>query len=324
MPGDFATIQSAIDASPSGTDIRVGPGRYVENLVIANKAITLKSSHGPTKTVLDGGFRSTVVWAQGTGKERVVITGFKITNGSNTFAGELSPTPGTGGGVRVELVRASIEDNVITGNVACLGGGVFSQEASIEVRRNQITDNRQDASCGGSDGGGIYMNTSAKKDSVIAGNIVSGHRVGGYGGGIGINGVKGVTISGNVIRNNAAHGYGGGVFINGSSADIERNLIEANELTQANGSGGGLALLATERWNDIRLSENLIKGNSADYGSAALLLAYYDKAIRVDDNWIFGRGPSALVRCEAMPVKLAKGNLLANPDGPELDGTCVR
>ncbi|WP_418319654.1 right-handed parallel beta-helix repeat-containing protein [Piscinibacter sakaiensis] len=300
VPGDFATIQGAIDASPSGSEIRVGPGRYVENLVILNKAITIKSSHGSSRTILDGGSKSTTVWAQGTGKERVVVAGFKITNGFNSFANDPSPTPGTGGGVRVELVRATIEDNVITGNVGCIGAGVFSQEASIEVRRNLISGNRQDQSCGGSNGGGIYMNGSTRKDSVIADNVVEFHKIEGYGGGVGINGVRGVTISGNTIHHNLAFDYGGGILVNGSSADIVRNVIVDNAtVSPFSTTGGGVALLAIDRWNDISLSENLIQGNTSDSAPGAWLLAYYDKAIRADSNWILGRGPAALVRCDA-------------------------
>ena len=41
VPGDFATIQQAIDASSSGTFIEVGPGRYIENLTIIDKSLAI-------------------------------------------------------------------------------------------------------------------------------------------------------------------------------------------------------------------------------------------------------------------------------------------
>lgn len=322
VPEDYATIQEAISAAPAGAKIRVGPGHYRENLVI-EKPLSLMARHGAGVTVLDGRQRSTVVWVRGTGRERVNVSGFTITNGSNIFTNEVSATPGSGGGVRVESARVEITDSIIRGNVSCLGAGIFSQTATIEVRRNRIVQNVQDPSCFGANGGGVYLNGGAAGESVIADNLIAGHRIGGYGGGIGVNAVQDVTITRNLIKDNVAADYGGGLYLGGSSAEVSKNVFDGNS-TAPNGSGAAMAVFAVDPANKVRISENMVKATLSDFGSVVLLLSYYDHAVRFNGNAVFGSGSGSLVRCEALPVKVTRTNVLVNSGGPDLGGTCIR
>ena len=54
VPGDYPTIQQAIDASINGDTVLVAPGTYKETFDYKQKAITVKSSNGPFETVIDG------------------------------------------------------------------------------------------------------------------------------------------------------------------------------------------------------------------------------------------------------------------------------
>jgi Right handed beta helix region len=54
VPGDFLTIQAAINAAADGDVVLVGPGRYDESLDLLGKEIALSSSHGAEQTVVYG------------------------------------------------------------------------------------------------------------------------------------------------------------------------------------------------------------------------------------------------------------------------------
>ena len=109
VPGDHATIQSAIDAATSGDEILVAPGSYAETIDFKGKAIALRSSGGPAVTVIDGsGLNQSVVrCVSGEGPDSV-LQGFTITGGSAEF----------GGGMRNEGSSPTVLDCIFKGNTA--------------------------------------------------------------------------------------------------------------------------------------------------------------------------------------------------------------
>jgi hypothetical protein len=54
VPSDCPTIQSAIDRSQDGDQIRVAPGTYGENINFKGKAILVAGTDGPEATVIEG------------------------------------------------------------------------------------------------------------------------------------------------------------------------------------------------------------------------------------------------------------------------------
>jgi hypothetical protein len=123
VPGDYATVQEAIDAAPEGAVITVAPGRYVENIDFGGKAVTLQGS-GP-ESILDGNFSGPVVrFVNGEG-EASVLDSFTITNG-------FSPL---GGGIEIRDSSPTILRNVIAGNSSTgVGSGIYVGGLAAEPR----------------------------------------------------------------------------------------------------------------------------------------------------------------------------------------------
>jgi Periplasmic copper-binding protein (NosD) len=321
VPTVYPTIQRAIDAAQPGDWVTVAPGTYRENLNI-EKSVLLRSSKGAGVTVLDGGGIGPVIVARGTGQEYVAIVGFKITNGNNSFDNPTSVVPGSGGAMFLGSVVAYVANNDITGNVGCLGPGISTTTSSVAIVNNRIRNNIQDASCYGASGGGIFYNGDGPLVSTILRNEISGHRIGGYGAGIMVNWSAGVQISSNRIVNNATDvgGIGGGVFVGGSATVID-NVISGNA---APGGGGGVALYATDSTSHIKFSQNTLKDNTGDYGSAATLVSYYLDGIKFIGNTLKGSSGAPMVYCSnTFTFQIDRSNRMTNSQGPLVGGSCA-
>ncbi|MCZ6915393.1 MAG: right-handed parallel beta-helix repeat-containing protein, partial [Gemmatimonadetes bacterium] len=86
VPGDFSTIQAALNAASSGDTILVAPGTYVGQITIT-KAITLASHFLPTgdtsfiaTTILDGGGAAFVIEIPSSAEAGATIQGLTIQN----------------------------------------------------------------------------------------------------------------------------------------------------------------------------------------------------------------------------------------------------
>ena len=61
VPGDYPTIQEAIDAAMDGDEVEVHPGTYNETINFLGKAISVYSTDGPDVTIIDAQQTGTVV-----------------------------------------------------------------------------------------------------------------------------------------------------------------------------------------------------------------------------------------------------------------------
>ena len=147
VPGDFSTIQAAINAAASGDEIEVAPGTYTEVIAFQGKAVTLRSSWGSAVTTIDGtGFNESVVRAiSGEGSD-TVLQGFTITGGSAIL----------GGGMRNEGSSPTVIDCIFTGNSALdRGGGMHNLMAHPTVIDSEFINN-----FAAEMGGGMYNELS--------------------------------------------------------------------------------------------------------------------------------------------------------------------
>lgn len=154
VPGDFETIQEAINASEEGTEIEVAEGIYLENIDFKGKNLILRSVDPEDKsvvenTVVDGGKNGSVIRFTRGESSNAQLKGFKITGGSGSrdmlaleYGGDDNIAGYFGGGILVANNSSPhIENNIIVDNFADYGGGIAVYEANPLIIKNEIKSN---------------------------------------------------------------------------------------------------------------------------------------------------------------------------------------
>lgn len=133
VPGNFTTIQAALDAAVAGDVIRVGPGTYRENLDFKQKDVDLVGTSGAETTILDAAKKTGVkIGPAGS------ITGFTIRNAQGSF----------GAGMQVRGANSHIAFNVFEDNTqsggygAAIGMNASSPVIDSNIFRRNIADSQ--------------------------------------------------------------------------------------------------------------------------------------------------------------------------------------
>lgn len=251
VPADYASIQSAIDASSNGDTVIVAPGRYLVNLNFRSKDIVLAGSYllsGNSQdiwnTILDGSApdypdTGSVIIVAGLQDTSTAIIGFTITGGTGTNWRDISDNRiyREGGGILTESSWPRIQNNIIINNrattkgigVSSAGGGGIRVGFSGGIGRLEIIGNVF-AYNQGLYGGGLV---SFHCPIVFRNNIVwqnsGGQDYGGAGLWVWNNGTLGVSlIENNTIIGNSTANQGGGISVNNSQIDIHNNIVRGN------------------------------------------------------------------------------------------------
>lgn len=214
VPGDYATIQEAIDAAVNGDEVIVAPDTYYENINFLGKAITVRSSHGPVDTVIDGGspidpdYGSVVAFRQGEGVSSV-LEGFTLTHGTGTkIHGPIDDH--FGGGIICEGTSPTIINNIIIDNEATLGGdggGMCNIEGSPRVINCRFIDNVTGFVCRG----GGMCNWYTGPDLEVTNCLFMGNGNGYKGGGLAeMEGSS--TLTNCMFIKNTSSSVGGGIY----------------------------------------------------------------------------------------------------------------
>ena len=122
VPGGYATIQQAIQASNDGDVVVVEPGTYFETIDFLGRNITVTGTDPDdpeivTDTVINGNNQGSVVTFASGETSEAVLTGFTITGGYGT------------------------ENAVFGGEGIVWGGGIFIFDASPTIKSNLIENN---------------------------------------------------------------------------------------------------------------------------------------------------------------------------------------
>ena len=292
VPGDYSTIQAAIDAADENALILVAPGRY-EELVIMWKPVRLQGA-GAGSTFLNGVKRPTEKIGIGAGCTQVVdalpnqpvgAAGFDTEEGAaitvlgaagsdfnNARVDGFSITGGdTGGGIFVNgyAGRLQISNNRVFGNSGSYHGGIrvgrpflelpvsgpYAFNRDVSIHHNSIVNN------GGLEGAGGGLSLMAGTDDYsVTDNFVCGNFTLGDGGGIGHLGLSdGGVIANNRILFNQSFNQGqlvsgGGIFVGGEPAAVGAVTYGAG---------------------DVTIDGNLIQGNQAGGGNGGGIRTQY-------------------------------------------------
>jgi hypothetical protein len=203
VPGNFATIQEAIDAGLDGHEIVVAPGTYNEAIDLQGKAIWLHSSDGAEVTIIDAaGLSNSVIACNSAESRHTFVQGFTITGGEAQY---------DGGGMNVFQSNPTVIDCVFTGNSAGRGGG----------------------------GMNVFQSNPTVIDCVFTGNSAGGDVYAGRGGGMYINDEGNVAVTNCTFTGNTA-GHGGGMAL---SVTYSSPMVLTNCTFTGNSAkyfGGGL------------------------------------------------------------------------------------
>ena len=211
VPGDFPTIQSAIDASSSGDHIMVSPGIFNELIDFSGKAITVEGS-GSGASVIDGaGFSGPVVRFASEEGSGSVLANFRVSHGSGEVVND--PVFGNvkcGGGILVRSGSPIIHDCVIESNDTWGGAGMCNVSASPTVSDCSFRSNVSEGH-----GGGIY-NLNGSEPLIERCSFES--NTASWGGGITNTVGSDATIRECDFIANTTYNVGGGIFIRSSSS----------------------------------------------------------------------------------------------------------
>lgn len=176
VPGDFTTIQAAINAANNDDIVLVAEGTYYENINFMGKAITVashfyldKNDKHIRKTIInesqpvDPDYGSVVYFASGEDTNSIICD-FTITGGTGTLnINQGFPTIHRGGGIFLVASGAKIINNIVADNkveneVWCFGGGGWIGDAFsfTKIIDNTIIKNHVEMK-----GGAIYTKSAA-------------------------------------------------------------------------------------------------------------------------------------------------------------------
>jgi predicted outer membrane repeat protein len=302
----YPTIQAGIDGASNGDVVQVANGVYSGegniNLDFHDKSIILESEGGPENCIIDCNYSFDPL---GFSPPDVDVRGFYFHSGETLDSVVQGFTireggAGYGGGILCENSSPTIRNNIISGNYAEYGGGMyFGPGCSPELIGNTITGNIALNYYGtnffSGYGGGIYFSFGSLPD--ITNNIINGN-FSLLGGGAYFDINCSVNMMGNTINDNWAQSGGGIYLSSGCSSTIDNNTISGNYVNSGGDlnpplayEGGGIYCHSN---SSLKVTNNNISNNSAtNYGGGIFCLSdcsleIYNNTISVNSVGSFG------------------------------------
>ena len=237
VPGSYATIQAAIDATPVGTAriIEVAAGTYPGPIDFKGRNVVVHGA-GAGQTILGGtsGQSLSVVRFSGGEPATAALEAVTVRGGLTGTPIPGVPSALAGGGIFGIDSAASVRDCMVENNVAGFGAGMYFLRCSGEVRRTTVRNNTAS-----SDGGGFQANQGSQRltDVVIEGNTCNSR-----GGGMHL--VQGTpTLTRVTVRNNYSNNLIGGIswYALGSTtamAELDACAVSGNSALVTQGGIG--------------------------------------------------------------------------------------
>ena len=304
VPGDYATIQEAINASYNGVEIVVAPDTYHETISFGGRQITLRSSDGPATTIIDAQNNDRAVYFNSGEQRGSVLEGFTITGGGAyiawcrptirgcVFSGN---TRDDGPAIRIESASPLIADCTFDGNTAQYDNAgavqIWGQGGEPVIRGCTFSNNATAAASGRGgavyvadpgmaclledctftdntarfDGGALYFGNH--NESVVRACVFERNDAN-WGGAIIVTSQSATLIEGCSFTDNTSTQYGGAIVINGASV-----IIVQDGAFVGNASNIGGAIHASNAGTGLTIEGCLFDGNTAGWESGAVHVA---------------------------------------------------
>ena len=226
----FATIQAAVSAAPTGTQIDVGPGTYTGAISLTTKPIKLKSTAGAAQTILSGtGLDASIITIRSAAANGTVIDGFTLRDGP---VGTAEFGTRLGGAIVCIQTRADILNCRFLNNSAAYGGAIYAYDLSGNIHDCVFEGNH-----GTVGPGAVQVGFGGTVD--LAGNQYLSNTAGMDGGAVAVvqwfeGPVTIATIRNSTFRGNSAVRYGGAlVWYAGPGGDLAISgcTVESNTST---------------------------------------------------------------------------------------------
>lgn len=235
VPGEFDTVQKAIDAAVAGDVVMVAAGTYKENIAMKD-GVSVVGEHAET-TILDGDKKGNVVAFKNIGDKDTRLENFSIKNAEANLSGVL-----------IENSSPLINRNIIFGNDYDI---YIKGNSSPVIQRNVLTQSKA---------GVQIFNLEKAKDSdpAIIDNLIYANKKG-------VNLYNGkALIEHNTISYNSDYGLEAGatfgIYLANSDASIRNNVITDNGTCEIC-SG----VYVDDRSSGVKLSHNDIWNNQNNY-----------------------------------------------------------
>ena len=277
VPGDYNTIQAAVDRAWDGDTVWVADGTYTgqgnHDIDFEGRAITVRSENGADNCVIDCLMEGRAFYFHTDEDANSVVSGFTISNGRTPA--NASPSVDfnahLGGGIHCVASSPTIANCNIVGCVATFwGGGLCIKDTSNEITVSNCSFSQNRAMWGG----GI---SSRSVDDLTLENCVVANNMSAAGGG-GIDIQEGTsTLKGCAIINNKTEptikqaGDGGGILVwSDDGFNITNSFICGNYSGQ---NGGGMAIrdLDYEPSLEVSMENCVISDNSGRLGGGCFL-----------------------------------------------------
>jgi hypothetical protein len=255
VPGQFPSIQDAIENGFDFDIVLVFPGYYPENIDFLGKALIVRSTNpdNPTivaSTVIDGNQAGSVVtFDSGEGLDSV-LEGFTITNGSGTL---ISNTTLGGGIICVNSSSPTIRKNILTENACGHGGGLYCLNSAPSVTDNLFSENSVQYF-----GGAVstHFSTPSFSNNMVLNNTANNAA--------GFSFVfSTVVMANNIFSGNVAQSAGGALFCDSSTVTMTNDTISGNSADYSAAIecfyGSSMTITNTILWENATSSGNPVR-----------------------------------------------------------------
>lgn len=243
VPGDYSTIQDAINATADGDTVLIQPDTYIENInfnghnvLLGSLFLTTNDNSYVSSTIIDGSNSGNVITFHSGEDSRAQVLGFTIQNGSvGISCSGSSPTisnnsihdftsPGSSGillgnnsratilsnsifnnwnGISIDHSDASIIGNTITGNSGGAGSGLKAGSSSLIVESNLFANNSSSNLISSSSGDGGAIACSENDLTIMRFNVFCNNTTNAHGGAIDCRNTKLILVN-NTFEGNSA------------------------------------------------------------------------------------------------------------------------